>query len=336
MSQRRRTGFTLVELLVVIAIIAMLVALLLPAVQATREAARRASCANNLVQWILAIHNYEMAHTFLPPGTLEFKGPVLSQAKGYHHGWMTQILPYVEERNIYDAIDRQVGVYDAKNSPVRRLRLRIAQCPSDSIGLGPMSNYAAVHHDVEAPIDTDNRGVFFLNSRVRYEDVTDGSSHTLFLGERNGEGRDLGWMSGTRATLRNMGLPLSALRNALRAASGRQELIGLVDEKGKAEYDRGGPTEEADPIWELIDAHLVTAAAPASGPGATPAPGAPAVAARRVVPLTGVGGFGSEHPGGANFALGDGSIRYLSNSTSLGTLQQMAARADGKLPAMEE
>ena len=91
----RRLGpraFTLIELLVVIAIIAVLIALLLPAVQAAREAARRAQCANNLVQLGIALQNYEASFERLPPGVVNDTSPVLDQPKGYHFGWLTQIL----------------------------------------------------------------------------------------------------------------------------------------------------------------------------------------------------------------------------------------------------
>ena len=104
MSLRRR-AFTLVELLVVIAIIGVLVALLLPAVQAAREAARRSSCNNNLIQLIIAVHNYEMAHGVFPPGTLDKAGPIVNVKNGYHHNWIIQSLPYIEMNNAYQAIE---------------------------------------------------------------------------------------------------------------------------------------------------------------------------------------------------------------------------------------
>ena len=88
------SGFTLIELLVVIAIIAVLIALLLPAVQAAREAARRAQCVNNLMQLGIAMQNYESSHEMLPPGVVNLTGPILDQPKGYHFGWLVQILPY--------------------------------------------------------------------------------------------------------------------------------------------------------------------------------------------------------------------------------------------------
>ncbi len=161
---------------------------------------------------ILAVQNYEGAFRVYPPGTINESGPIASLPQGYHHNWMSQILPYIEESNVYSHIDFGVGVYDDKNAQVRQVKIPLFYCPSDDgdrdIG---RSNYAGCHNDVEAPIDVDNHGVFFLNSAVRYSEITDGTSHTLFLGEKVliAE-RDLGWMSGTRATLRNTGDPINA------------------------------------------------------------------------------------------------------------------------------
>ena len=216
MSRKAHKAFTLVELLVVIAIIGILIALLLPAVQAAREAARRMQCMNNLTQLAIAVQNYEMANRVNPPGTIDKKGPIVNVNQGYHHNWIEQILPYIEEGNTYRHIDFNVGVYDAKNAEVRKVRMTVLSCPSD--GNAPrgggdlsVSSYVGCHNDLEQPINTDNHGVFFLNSAIRYEDITDGTSHTLFIGEKLIDpSKDLGWMSGTRATLRNAGTVVNA------------------------------------------------------------------------------------------------------------------------------
>ncbi|MGE3777126.1 MAG: DUF1559 domain-containing protein, partial [Pirellulaceae bacterium] len=161
-----RAAFTLVELLVVIAIIGILVSLLLPAVQAAREAARRAQCSSHLVQLVIAVNQYELAHGVYPPGSINDSGPIRSVPRGYHPSWITQILPYIEQRNAYAQIDRSVSVYHRNNAAVRALGMSILRCPSSSLSTGGYSDYAAVHHDVEAPIDVDNHGMFFLNSRI--------------------------------------------------------------------------------------------------------------------------------------------------------------------------
>ncbi len=311
MKRQRRNAFTLVELLVVIAIIGILVALLLPAVQAAREAARRVQCVNNLTQLALAVQNYEMAYRVYPPGTIDAEGPIVNRPQNYvivdplyppgamggadepianmpqsyHHNWLSQLLPYMEQRNTYEHIDFSVGVYDEKNAEVRKVDVNSFQCPSNPVRPKNkeivLTTYAGLHHDVEAPIDDDNNGVFFLNSAIRYEDVSDGSSQTIFIGEKiPNAAKDLGWMSGTRWTLRNTGLPINMERPNYRRS--RQ---GPID------------TEEA-----------------AAGDGELP-----------------VGGFGSYHPGGANFAFGDGHVGFLAETIAKDVLQQLGHRADGKL-----
>jgi prepilin-type N-terminal cleavage/methylation domain-containing protein/prepilin-type processing-associated H-X9-DG protein len=284
-----RRGFTLIELLVVIAIIAVLVALLLPAVQSAREAARRSYCVNNLMQLSLALQNYESAHEVLPPGVINLTGPVLDQPKGYGFGWMTQILPYFEMKNVYNHFNLKVGLYEAANLTTRTNLIQSFLCPSDS---GPkrdsnrvaMTNYAGVHHDVEAPIAADNHGVLFLNSAIRYEDISDGSSNTLFVGEKRNDGTDLGWASGTRSSLRNTGLSVNTTPGAGRGKSIASSSSGI----DSAELAKMGTPEF-------------------------------------------VGGFGSMHPGGTNFALGDGSVRFVKSSISPTVYRHLAHRGDGEV-----
>jgi prepilin-type N-terminal cleavage/methylation domain-containing protein len=199
-------GFTLVELLVVIAIIGILIGLLLPAVQAAREAARRMQCSNNLAQQILAVHNHEFSYEHFPSGTMDVSGPIRSEPIGQHTSWIVQILPFIEQQATYKGIDQTKSVYDPMNGRARSLSLSIVQCPSHPMAQGfGTSCYAGCHHDVESPIDIDNNGVFFLNSKIRYEQIEDGSSNTIFLGEIL-DVSALGWISGTNATLRNTGM----------------------------------------------------------------------------------------------------------------------------------
>src|SRR5262245_30674172 len=116
-----RVGFTLVELLVVIAIIGVLVALLLPAVQAAREAARRMQCGNNLKQIGLALHNFENVHTYLPPWAFDFstnpnpQNPLGSQTQG--HAPLGMVLPYMEQQNVYNGLRTDRSVNDPVNWP---------------------------------------------------------------------------------------------------------------------------------------------------------------------------------------------------------------------------
>jgi prepilin-type N-terminal cleavage/methylation domain-containing protein/prepilin-type processing-associated H-X9-DG protein len=206
---RTRRAFTLVELLVVIAIIGILVALLLPAIQAAREAARRTSCINNIMQIGLAAHNYEFNFESLPPGVIDTKGPIRNEPQGLHISWMVTILPYLEETVMYRLFDQSAGAYAAANAKVRSTPLSIAICPSypgEEVvdeGTVAVTTYAGCYHDVEAPIDVDNHGLLFLNSHVRFDEIYDGSTHTLLIAETREQVDNLGWVSGTRATLRN-------------------------------------------------------------------------------------------------------------------------------------
>ena len=130
MRQLKSKAFTLVELLVVIAIIGILIALLLPAVQAAREAARRVACVNNLAQLGLAVQTYVEANEALPAGVANPKGPVDTDPSGYKMSWITQLLPYFEENTTYDHIDFKAGVFDKKNAAVRGIAISTLICPS--------------------------------------------------------------------------------------------------------------------------------------------------------------------------------------------------------------
>ncbi len=235
-----RRGFTLVELLVVIAIIGILVGLLLPAVQAAREAARRMQCSNNLLQIGVALHNYELAHRKLPPGTIDAKGPIVHLPVGYHHSWIVQILPMLDERVAYNLIDKQQSIYAKVNAPVRGYSISVLQCPSDgNFGLA-YSHYAGIHDSREVPIDITNNGVLFLNTAVRFDDVVDGVSHTLFVGEKLIDASELGWASGTRSSLRNLGSPINLNKGAVGFGNiGMPPGLSAVDQFGMsaAEYE---------------------------------------------------------------------------------------------------
>ncbi len=209
-SASRRAAFTLVELLVVIAIIGVLVGLLLPAVQQAREAARRCSCANNMSQIGLAAHNYDFAMERLPTGVINPTGPILSLPIGQHTGHLVLLLPFIDKPNIAKNFDIAKGAYDPANAKARAMSIGTYLCPSfpdwknvdQTAGL---TNYAGCHHHKEAQINDDNLGLMFLNSRIRYADITDGSSNTILYGEMLPDSSSLGWASGTRASLRNTG-----------------------------------------------------------------------------------------------------------------------------------
>ena len=315
---RRRQGFTMIEVIVVVAIIAVLISLLLPAVQSAREAARRTQCANNLLQLGIAIQNYESTHQVLPPGVVNPTGPIVESAASYQFGWITQILPYLEQKNLYKNLDFNVGIYQAANLTARSISINTLLCPSEPQGRSSVpsfggglstglpdpaqTTYAACHNDVEAPIDADNRGVFFLNSHVRTDEIEDGLTHTIFLGEKRSPGDELGWASGTRATLRNTGTPINGTRFD---PTNLSSYMVAFSQDGQPS-DPGAPDQPDNPP---------------GGPPETPSPPA--------TPII-VGGFGSFHPSGANFLFGDGSVRFLRTSIDGRIYRLLGNRADGE------
>src|ERR1700722_4131902 len=130
---RRRDGFTLTELLVVLAVVTILIAILLPAVQQAREAARYATCRNNMRQIGLALHNYEIVNKVLPPSStsdIQF-GVWSSNPTQYHlHSWASMILPYMEQQPLQKQIDYNVSSLDKKNQQVASQVLPVYRCPS--------------------------------------------------------------------------------------------------------------------------------------------------------------------------------------------------------------
>lgn len=193
-----RRAFTLIELLVVIAIIAMLIGLLLPAVQKVREAAARAQCTNNLKQIGLALHSYQDANQGLPPGYLA-NVPYSDGSKDTAPGWSWAafILPYLEQDNLGRQLNFALPV---ENAPAIQTMLKVYLCPSDPTPNSPFAvmdgfgtprakaapcSYAACAGGDESETDgPSGRGVFYRNSHTRLTDITDGTSQTILVGDR--------------------------------------------------------------------------------------------------------------------------------------------------------
>lgn len=212
-----RRGFTLVELLVVIAIIGVLIALLLPAVQQAREAARRMQCSNNLKQMALAMHNYHDTHSAFPPAVIK---ELIQDTSGSQQStvWSAFILPQIEQSAMYDQIvGMGFGIIwndDGTNEQLLRVRLDAYECPSspdtgllfddDQVTQRPRGSYGVVltgtvgytissnttngeskhHMDDDANNSRHNGPFFWQNVSSRFRDMVDGTSNTLMIGER--------------------------------------------------------------------------------------------------------------------------------------------------------
>jgi prepilin-type N-terminal cleavage/methylation domain-containing protein len=175
---RRRSAFTLIELLVVIAIIAILIGLLLPAVQKVREAASRMQCSNNLKQIALSAHTYHDASKRLPPGgdSLDFAAQAL-------------LLPYIEQGNLYNTINFTLAPTDPTNAPPSAQSVPIYVCPSDpqtNLPAGDAGNNYVWNYGSDLLFFSNNtRGVFmFGNTKVTLQSITDGTSNTAAFSER--------------------------------------------------------------------------------------------------------------------------------------------------------
>ena len=299
-SERRSvsSGFTLIELLVVIAIIAILIGLLLPAVQKVRESAARTQCANNLKQVGVGMHNYHGAYRYFPPGFISAAAAVNGEGLGPGWGWAAHLLPYVEQENLYRQIALNRDIADPANAAVRVTSLKVYLCPSDSppgptftvkgSGGAPIcpvafANYVGLGGMYEVTTYPDvNTGVLLRNSRYRVTDITDGSSSTLLATERQ-----------SRRS------PMTTWTGAVTKAGNPPLNPGYEPE--------GPPT-------------LVLTATGGPADGRTPNN-----------PLDHVEDASSFHPGGVNVVFCDGSVRFVRSAINPATWAGLGTRAGGEV-----
>jgi prepilin-type N-terminal cleavage/methylation domain-containing protein/prepilin-type processing-associated H-X9-DG protein len=304
MSRRTclRRGFTLIELLVVIAIIAVLIGLLLPAVQKVRETAARIKCANNLKQIGLALHNYHDTNQWLPPGVTSAHVSDEGETDAPGWGWAAHLLPYVEQDNLFRTIRFDLSIAAPRNAAARVSPVAIYLCPSESArrtftacqeganGMpgAPICDVAAANYvgmssseDV-GDNDLDWNGVLYPNSRVRFADITDGLSQTFAVSERSQRHGEVTW---TGAVPRAQTVPTDPNVGGQSDSNTAMTLgyVGAATNPGEV----GG-------VW--ASAYHT-----------------------------------SSHGIGSNFLFCDGHVKFLSSSIDFATFKALATRAGGEV-----
>jgi prepilin-type N-terminal cleavage/methylation domain-containing protein/prepilin-type processing-associated H-X9-DG protein len=312
--RRSCRGFTLVELLVVIAIIGVLVSLLLPAVQAAREAARRSQCVNNLRQIGLALHTYHDTFRVFPPSYLTVPGgssnmgPADPESGDAGPGWtaLMLLLPQIEQANLYTSFDLNSPSWSSKNALPAQQTVRSYLCPSAShpktyqvmddsskiLATFARSNYVA-HAGREdlwdlpaADLSKIADGSFYRNSRTRMAEITDGLSNTIFFGEQSGSRSDATWVGIVPGAV-----TCPTLRYAFAGCDGAAPQINVHSGPGSGEFPPliHPPNDATGYVDEMF----------------------------------------SDHPNGCNVLLGDGSVRFAARSINGATWAALATRAEG-------
>jgi prepilin-type N-terminal cleavage/methylation domain-containing protein len=300
-------GFTLVELLVVIAIIGILIALLLPAVQAAREAARRTQCTNNLKQLGLALHNYHDQNKWLPPGwQFGSKDGDPSTSDNFRPNWIILVLPFMEQQALYNSFDFSVPISHARNIEERGTVLPALLCPSDGNNRqkyakpGPegenwaRGNYGSggeiTYGGPEAFRNPLFGGVMGLNRSLRLQDIVDGTSNTLLVAELRA-----GLTPRDRRGVWAMGLPGSSTLMA----------------HGRA-GDANGPNPCNEAVDDIEDCSYLM----------NREPGAATLLSECMTCWvdcnTWQGAPRSKHPGGIMVATGDASVHFVSDRIQTG------------------
>ncbi len=330
------------ELLVVIAIIGILIALLLPAVQAAREAARRMACANNLKQIGLALHHYHDSHQTFPPGAVWGSPSGGPTARHYHHTWVTKILPYLEQQPLYDQMDSRKPVWDVSTGtyqPFVRRQVSTLLCRSDGAFKQPadikwnvaFTNYAATEGfhwwktagpwgsshwlSFRFPELTNGEysGVFTIGQTNDFASIKDGTSNTILVAEVNSMGfRPKAGLTTAMLTC-GTGEPRKSPAEAVfRAAFIAAGVRGHCCETGLfEEVDGSGP--KSSPTWFRASPYMHQPTYVAQWGPNSDWPGA-----------------SSLHSGIVQVVLADGSVRIVGETIHYPTWLNLNARADRK------
>jgi prepilin-type processing-associated H-X9-DG protein len=337
---------TLVELLVVLAIIAILIALLLPAVHRVREAASRAACFNNLKQMGAALHNYHDSLGSFPPG-FTVHGTDNLEMGGF--GGFIPLLPFLEQDNWFRRWDPSQTWYDPPNDAIVSVEVKVFCCPSNRThGIidtsflvpfagRPLPNVAACDYLLckganaalceVTQVPPIARGVFDVNTRTRLTDITDGTSNTFAIGEGAGHNPRFGirrfYPDTTPAQDLFPGQSPLIDQSWSSGPMATQALhsIGLLGGSCLGvTAERGG---QADPFDERMNNPLALPALD-NNHGCTNSGTAPGT-------YDSISGFRSVHPGGSNFLFCDGSARFVSETVSPDTYRALSSMAGGEV-----
>lgn len=358
LSLRRSRGFTLVELLVVIAIIGVLVALLLPAVQAAREAARRSSCGNNMKQLSIAVHNFHDTHKVLPPGGTADNRPFgtnTPNGTGWGSSWFVQILPFIEQGTLYEKL--QLGPSSAwgtadttnNNTAANGLLIKSFVCPSSPLepwARGPYSPPAGAK--IVAPSYVGVSGAVdglipgYAESRISTPGGSAGccsggiisAAGVLFPGSENV--KSMGSITdGTSNTLMigeasDFLITVTGKKQDYRSSYVHGFMIGWHTYRSPPNSGSGGDNR----TFNMVTLRYPINDKKKGGTGFADLPGncgSEGVCdnASSNTP------FNSAHPSGAMFALADGSVRMLSTQTDLATVARLCTRDDGQAVTFE-
>ncbi len=321
-AQKIRRGFTLIELLVVIAIIAILIGLLLPAVQKVREAAARMSCSNNLKQLGLALHGYHDAYLRLPPGAAEDQPPFGTAGGGWGSSWKVYILPYIEQDNIYKlwVFNNSSGYSNAANCLlVNRITIKPYRCPSSPIpdfynnsnngggSIEMMTSYTGVAGSTLLDVNgsgygpSSGAGILIANGQITMVGITDGTSNTIMVGEQSNHLRDAN------------NNPIPGGYTAITSQGPHGWTMGIGGQQVGSAY--GDRTFNLSTVRYQIN-QIGMSNANGNGTGDNTGNNIP---------------FSSGHSGGAQMLFADGGVRFLTNAIPLQTLQWLASRAGGEV-----